>query len=173
MNIFRNITWVQPFSNILTEELLERIRSSDFRFFEELVVQLLVKMGYGGSFNDAAKAIGKPHDEGIDGIIKEDKLGLDTIYLQAKRYVATRGVGRPEVQQFLGALQGQHATNGVFITSSHFTKEAIEFVKHAPTKIVLINGQELVRYMIEYDLGVNVRNTFHVKRIDEDFFEQE
>ncbi len=157
----------------LAEELLERIQSSTPRFFEELVVQLLVKMGYGGSFHDAAKAVGKSHDGGIDGIIKEDKLGLDAIYLQAKRFASGNSVGRPEIQQFLGALQGHRATKGVFLTSSHFTKEAIEFAKNATTKIVLIDGLNLVRYMIEFDLGVSIRNTYQIKKIDEDFFEQE
>lgn len=157
----------------LAQDLLDRLTKATPSFFERIVVELLVKMGYGGSFQDAARAVGKSHDGGIDGIIKEDKLGLDAIYLQAKRYDPGSSIGRPAIQQFAGALQGHRATKGVFLTTARYSKEAIEFAKHSTTKIILIDGETLVRYMIEYDLGVSPKNTFIIKRIDEDFFEEE
>lgn len=157
----------------LARELLDRLTSATPSFFERIVVELLVKMGYGGSFQDAAKAVGKSHDGGIDGIIKEDKLGLDAIYLQAKRYDPGSCIGRPAIQQFAGALQGHRASKGVFLTTTRFSKEAIEFAKHSTTKIILIDGETLVRYMIEYNLGVSTRSTYQIKKIDEDYFEEE
>lgn len=153
----------------LAEELLEAIARCSPRFFEDLVVRLLVKMGYGGSFEDAAHSVGRSGDGGIDGIIKEDRLGLDVIYVQAKRWQAS--VGRPQVQAFIGALTGQRARKGVCITTSTFTRDAIEYVRHLDTKVVLIDGETLAKYMIEVGLGVTSVQTFEIKRLDSDFFE--
>ncbi len=155
----------------LASELLSRIRQCSPRFFEQLVVDLLVKMGYGGSRQDAGEAIGRSGDEGIDGIIKEDRLGLDAIYIQAKRWERT--VGRPEVQQFAGALHGQRAKKGIFITTSQFTHEALDYVRAIDTKIVLIDGEHLTSYMIEHDVGVSIVSTYQLKRVDFDYFEEE
>ncbi|MBP6431229.1 MAG: restriction endonuclease [Ferruginibacter sp.] len=152
-------------------EVLEKLKTVDPYFFERIVVELLVKMGYGGSIADAGKAIGRSGDEGIDGIIKEDKLGLDVIYIQAKRWQGV--VGRPEVQKFVGALAGQRAKKGVFITTSYFTKEAIEYANQMDTKVVLIDGEKLAQYMIDFNLGVSVQNTYEIKKIDTDYFEEE
>jgi restriction system protein len=155
----------------VAQELLQKIKSSSPSFFENLVVDLLVKMGYGGSFKDAGKSIGKSGDEGIDGIIKEDKLGLDIIYVQAKRWENV--VGRPEIQKFVGALAGQGAKKGVFITTSWFTKEAKEYQPKNDTKIVLIDGEQLAELMIDHNLAVSTVNVFEIKRIDYDYFEIE
>jgi restriction system protein len=155
----------------LEEEILSKLKSVTPSFFERIVVQLLVKMGYGGSIKDAGKAIGKSGDEGIDGIIKEDKLGLDVIYIQAKRWEGV--VSRPELQKFIGALAGQRAKKGVFITTSNFSKEAITYASQMDTKIVLIDGEQLAQYMIDYNLGVSVQNTYEIKKIDSDYFEEE
>ena len=155
----------------LESELLQQIRSCTPEFFERLVVDLIVKMGYGGSRKDAGQAIGRSGDGGIDGIIKEDPLGLDAVYIQAKRWEGN--VGRPEIQKFAGALQGHRAKKGIFITTADFSPDAKSFATNIDTKIVLINGQELVRLMIQYDLGVNVVDTYHVKRIDTDYFSEE
>ena len=125
-------------------------------------------MGYGGSLKDAGKAIGKSGDEGIDGIIKEDRLGLDIIYIQAKKWEAT--IGRPEIQKFAGALQGQRAKKGVFITTSDFSKDAQEYVSKIDSKIVLIDGQQLAQFMIDHNLGVTPIANYEIKRIDSDFF---
>lgn len=130
-----------------------------------------MKMGYGGSIQDAGKAIGKSGDEGIDGIIKEDKLGLDVIYIQAKRWEGV--VGRPEIQKFVGALAGQRAKKGVFITTSSFTKEATTYAVQMDTKIVLIDGETLAQYMIDFNLGVSIQNTYKIKKIDSDYFEED
>ena len=155
----------------LEHEILSKLKSTHPSFFEKIVVELLVKMGYGGSIQDAGKAIGKSGDEGIDGIIKEDKLGLDVIYIQAKRWEGV--IGRPEVQKFVGALAGQRAKKGVFITTSYFTKEAAEYARQMDTKIVLIDGEKLSQYMIDYSLGVSVQNVYEIKKIDSDYFEEE
>jgi restriction system protein len=155
----------------LEQELLSKLKSVNPYFFEKIVVELLVKMGYGGSIQDAGRAIGKSGDEGIDGIIKEDKLGLDVIYIQAKRWEGI--VGRPEVQKFVGALAGQRAKKGVFITTSNFTKEAIQYALQMDTKIVLIDGEKLAQYMIDYNLGVSIQNIYEIKKIDSDYFEEE
>jgi restriction system protein len=161
----------QKIRKSLESELLSKLKSVHPSFFEKTVVELLVKMGYGGSIQDAGKAIGKSGDEGIDGIIKEDKLGLDVIYIQAKRWEGV--IGRPEVQKFVGALAGQRAKKGVFITTSYFTKEAIEYARQMDTKIVLIDGEKLSQYMIDYNLGVSVQNIYEIKKIDSDYFEEE
>lgn len=155
----------------LESSLLEKMKVSSPSFFEKLVVEVLVEMGYGGSLEDAGRAVGQSHDEGIDGVIKEDKLGFDQIYIQAKRW--ENPVGRPEVQKFAGALQMHRARKGVFITTSVFTKDAEEFVKMIETKIILINGAQLARLMIDHGVGVSTSRIYEVKRIDSDYFEEE
>ncbi len=155
----------------LASDLLEKIKSCSPGFFEALVVELLVKMGYGGTQEDAGQAIGKSGDGGIDGIIKEDRLGLDVIYLQAKRWEGT--VSRPEIQKFAGALQGRRARKGVFITTSDFSREAREFASAIDNKIILIDGSELAEYMIDFNVGVSLVNLYEIKRIDSDYFIEE
>lgn len=157
----------------LAQEILEKSRNVSPSFFERLVVELLVKMGYGGSINDAGRAIGKTGDEGIDGTIKEDKLGLDIIYIQAKRWQAGNSVGRPEIQKFVGALAGQGAKKGIFITTSNFTKDALEYTPRNETKIVLIDGVQLAQLMIDYNLGVSSNQVYELKRMDNDYFGDE
>jgi restriction system protein len=155
----------------LASELLRRVKEASPAFFERLVIELLVAMGYGGSLEEAGSVIGKSGDGGIDGIIKEDKLGLDTIYVQAKRWANV--VGRPEIQKFAGALQGQRARKGIFITTSSFTKEAEDFASSIETRIVLIDGDDLSDYMIDHGVGVTSIQTYTVKRLDSDFFVEE
>lgn len=157
-------------SENLADDILVNIAKCSPSFFEHLVVDLLVHMGYGGSFSEAAQVVGKSGDEGIDGIIKEDKLGLDTIYIQAKRWKGV--VGRPEIQKFAGALLGQKASKGVFITTSSFTKEAEEYAASVDRKVVLIDGQKLASLMIEHNVGISTVRTFEIKRIDSDYFEE-
>jgi restriction system protein len=154
----------------LADELLARLKKSSPSFFEQIVVELLVKMGYGGSRADAGKAIGKTGDGGIDGIIKEDKLGLDVVYIQAKRW-ENNPVGRPDVMQFAGALQAQRANKGIFITTSRFTDDARKYVSQIGSKIVLIDGEGLTSYMIEHDVGVSTVSMYPVKKIDIDYFD--
>ncbi len=156
----------------LAQELLDTVRNMSPAFFERLVVELLVKMGYGGSIKEAGKAIGKTGDEGIDGTIKEDKLGLDIIYIQAKRWNAGNIVGRPELHKFVGALAGQGAKKGIFITTSSFSKDALSYVPRNETKIVLIDGVELAQLMIDHNLGVSVQRSYEIKRLDNDYFEE-
>lgn len=163
----------QAFESIesdLAADLLNKVMEQSPSFFEHLVVDLLVKMGYGGSFADSAKVTQISNDEGIDGIIYEDKLGLDKIYIQAKRW--SNIVGRPTIQQFAGALVGQNATKGVFITTSTYSKEARQYVVGLHQKIVLIDGSELAKYMIEYNVGVSTKKVYEIKRIDTDYFEE-
>lgn len=155
----------------LTNDLLQQIKDSPPSLFEKIVVELLVRMGYGGSRKDAGKAIGKSSDEGIDGIIKEDRLGLDIIYIQAKRWENT--VGRPEIQKFAGALQGQRAKKGIFITTSNFSREAYEYSSKIDTKIVLIDGEQLTQYMIDNNIGVTPISNYEIKRIDSDYFNED
>lgn len=157
----------------LASELLNKVVELSPTFFERLVVELLVKMGYGGSIKDAGKAIGKSGDEGIDGTIKEDKLGLDIIYIQAKRWKQGNVVGRPELHKFVGALAGQGAKKGIFITTSNFTKEALEYTPKNETKIVLIDGEQLAQLMIDYNLGCTTQQTYELKKIDSDYFDEE
>lgn len=154
----------------LGQELLSRVLGCSPSFFEQLVVELLVKMGYGGSRRDAGERIGQTGDGGIDGIIKEDRLGLDAIFIQAKRWQGT--VGRPEIQKFVGALQGQRARKGVFITTSAYSAEALDYVNRIDTKVVLIDGRQLTELMIDFDVGVSVSATYIVKRADSDYFEE-
>lgn len=157
----------------LAVEVLNRVMQLPPSFFEKLVVELLVKMGYGGSLKDAGKRLGKSGDEGIDGTIKEDKLGLDIIYIQAKRWQPGSLVGRPEIQKFVGALAGQGAKKGIFITTSSFTKEARDYTPKNETKIVLIDGDQLSQLMIDHNLGVTTVNAYELKRIDSDYFGEE
>ncbi len=161
----------QKLVNSLADELLDNIKACSPSFFERLVVELLLAMGYGGTRADAGRAIGQSGDGGIDGIIDEDKLGLDSIYIQAKRWEGT--VGSPEIQKFVGALQGNRAHKGVFITTSDFSKQAQEYVRNINNKVVLINGFTLARLMIENDVGVSTGTTYKVKKIDSDYFVDE
>lgn len=157
----------------LSDELLNKIMELSPVFFERLVVDLIVKMGYGGSRKDAGRATKQSNDGGIDGIIKEDKLGLDEIYIQAKRWDPSRTVGRPEIQKFIGALAGQGAKKGIFITTAYFSREAKEFIPRNETKVVLIDGEELSDLMIEYNLGVSIQASYDLKRLDLDYFDEE
>ena len=155
----------------LAEELLAEIMNQSPAFFEKTVVKLLEKMGYGGSLKNAGEVIGKSGDEGIDGIIREDKLGFDLIYIQAKRWDVETTIGRPEIQKFVGALAGQGANKGLFITTAKFSREAVDYVKkqHA-TKIVLVDSQLLTELMIDNNLGVSIESIYEIKKIDSDFF---
>ncbi len=155
----------------LADELLTRLKKISPTFFERVVVELLVKMGYGGSRVDAGKAIGRSGDGGIDGIIKEDKLGLDVVYIQAKRW-DNNPVGRPDVMQFAGALQAQRANKGIFITTSRFTEDARGYVSQIGSKIVLIDGEQLTGLMIDHDVGVSTVSLYPVKKVDSDYFEE-
>lgn len=154
----------------LAVELLQKIQNNTPAFFEKLVVDLLVKMGYGGSQEDA-QAVGRGGDGGIDGIINEDRLGLDVVYVQAKRWEGN--VSRPEIQKFAGALQGQRARKGIFITTSDFTRDAEGYVKTIDSKIILINGKQLAEYMIEHNVGVSTTKTYEIKRVDSDYFAED
>lgn len=159
----------QKIRETLAAELLSSVKSCSPAFFERLVVDLMLAMGYGGSRRDAGEATRLTADGGIDGVIREDRLGLDTIYLQAKRWEGT--VGRPEIQKFAGALQGERARKGVFITTSDFSKEAREFVERLDATIVLINGMKLSELMMDFNVGVTIRHRYEVKHIDGDYFE--
>lgn len=152
----------------LAADLVTQIKQSPPSLFERLVVELLVRMGYGGSRKDAGEAVGRAGDEGIDGIIKEDRLGLDIIYIQAKRWEAT--VGRPEIQKFAGALQGQRARKGIFITTSDFSRDALDYAARIDSKIVLIDGPQLAQMLIDYGIGVTAVASYEIKRIDSDYF---
>lgn len=163
----------QEINKNLIKQLLDEVKKQSPQFFERLVIHLLVAMGYGGSFEDAAKVTQYSHDDGIDGVIKEDKLGLDTIYIQAKRYT-TESVQKPDLQKFIGALVEHKATKGIFITTSAFSSGAIETCKKAEhVKIILIDGEQLANFMIEYNVGVSTRQTYEIKRLDSDFFVEE
>jgi restriction system protein len=155
----------------LADDLLERLKACSPSFFERLVVDLLVAMGYGGSLADAGQAIGRSGDGGIDGIIKENKLGLDVVCIQAKRWKET--VGRPDVQGFAGSMEGFRARKGVMLTTSAFSKEAQEYVTRIERKIVLIDGRQLAQLMIDHDIGVATARSFVVKKVDLDYFDEE
>ena len=161
----------QKLRKSLESELLTIVKEASPSFFEKLVVDLLVNMGYGGNRQDAGKALGKSGDGGIDGIINEDRLGLDVIFIQAKRWEGP--VGRPEIQKFAGALQGQRAKKGVFITSSSFTKAAEEYVSLIDTRIILIDGERLGRLMVDHNVGVSTVGKYEVKKVDSDYFDNE
>ena len=156
----------------LESDLLARVKSYPPDFFERLVVRLLTTMGYGGSLNDAGKAIGKSGDGGIDGVIKEDKLGLDLLFIQAKRWDKDT-VGRPEIHKFVGALMGRKAKKGIFITTSSFSKDARDYADGLDSRVILIDGEHLAELMFDYGIGVSTANSYVVKRIDSDFFEDE
>ena len=160
----------QTIRNDLSNEILDRLSKASPEFFEDVVVELLVSMGYGGSRQDAGERIGKSGDGGIDGIIKEDMLGLDVIYIQAKRWHAN--VGRPEIQKFVGALQGQRAKKGVFMTTSGFSSDALDYVSRIDAKVVLLDGSQIASLMIDHDVGVSSVTTFVIKKIDSDYFEE-
>lgn len=155
----------------LASELLGRVKSGSSQVFETLVVGLLIEMGYGGSRRDAGQAIGKSGDEGIDGVISEDRLGLDVVYIQAKKWDGT--VGRPDIQKFVGALHGKRAKKGVFITTGSFSSDAIGYVEKIEPKVVLIDGRRLASLMIDFNVGVTTTGTYHTKRVDSDFFGDE
>jgi restriction system protein len=153
----------------LAKELLDNIIRSSPAFFERLVIDLLINMGYGGSEVNAAHAVGKSGDEGIDGIIDEDKLGLDSIYIQAKKW-SEQPISRPEIQKFVGALNGKKSRKGIYFTASRFTDQAIEFASNIEMKVVLIDGKRLSELMIDHNVGVSTIASFEVKRIDSDYF---
>jgi len=161
----------QKIRHDLAADLRERLKTCSPAFFERLVVEVIVKMGYGGTRLDAGKAIGKSSDGGIDGIIKEDKLGLDAIYIQAKRWENT--VGRPEIQKFVGALTGQRAKKGLFITTSEFSAESEDYVSRIDAKVVLIDGETLAQLMIDHGVGVSTVNTYELKKVDSDYFSED
>ena len=155
--------------NILASDLIDKVKNCSPAFFEKLVVDLLVKMGYGGSIKEAGSVIGQTGDGGIDGVIKEDRLGLDTVFIQAKRWEGN--VGRVEIQAFVGALAGRRSKKGVFITTSNFTQQAMQYVENIDAKVILINGKLLAELMIEYGLGVSMQRIYEIKQIDTDYFE--
>lgn len=158
--------------NELQDVLLNKTLECSPAFFERLIVQLLVSMGYGGSVKDAGEAIGKSGDEGIDGIIKEDVLGLEMIYLQAKRWKKDSTVGRPEIQTFVGSLVGKQASKGIFITTAKFSNNAYDYAKSIDKRVILIDGQQLTDLMFKYGVGVTNGEIFVTKRLDSDFFEE-
>ncbi|MFM9864244.1 MAG: restriction endonuclease [Micropepsaceae bacterium] len=158
----------------LREELLQRILQNSPAFFEQIIVDLLVAMGYGGSHRNAAEQLGRSGDGGVDGVINQDRLGLDRVYVQAKRYAPdTSPIGRPAVQGFVGSLVGLGASKGVFATTSKFTREAIEFAKNLNQRVILLDGQRLTELMIEHNVGVRTHRTVDFKKLDEDFFSEE
>ena len=161
----------QELKHNLATDIVQTLKDCSSQFFERLVIDVLLEMGYGGSRKEAGEAIGRAGDEGIDGIIKEDKLGLDIIYIQAKRWDST--VGRPEIQKFAGALQGQRARKGIFITTSDFSKDAIQYVNNIDSKIILIDGRRLAELMIEHNVGVATVASYQIKKIDSDYFIEE
>ena len=167
----RNESAYQKLRQNLASELIQQVKSCSPAFFERLVIDLLLKMGYGGTRSDAGQAIGQSGDGGIDGIIKEDRLGLDIVYIQAKRW--ENPVGRPEIQKFAGALMGRKAKKGIFITTSQFTKEAIEYAEKIDSKIVLIDGEQLAQLMIDFDIGVSSIGSYVLKKVDNDYFTEE
>ncbi|MBN2251873.1 MAG: restriction endonuclease [Candidatus Altiarchaeota archaeon] len=160
----------QSIMQALAQDVLSKVKSSPPSFFENLVIDLLLKMGYGGSRADAGKAVGRSGDGGIDGIIKEDRLGLDIIYVQAKRWENT--VGRPQIQAFVGALEGKRANKGIFITTSNYTDDARKYAETVGKKVVLIDGETLAKLMIEHNVGIYLKETYEIKEIDTDYFEE-
>jgi restriction system protein len=155
----------------LRGQLLDRIRELPPSFFERLVVDLIVAMGYGGSRSSVVQRLGKSGDEGIDGVVNEDPLGLDVVYIQAKRYAPDNAIGRERIQQFAGALVGQGASKGVFVTTSTFSRGAVDYAGRVPQRIILVDGNELARLLIQYGVGVRTERTIEIKRIDHDYFD--
>jgi restriction system protein len=166
-------TTISDLEAALSSELLDRILAAPPAFFESLIVRLLLNMGYGGSREDAGRAIGKSGDGGIDGVIDQDPLGLDRVYLQAKRYGANVAASEPEIRGFSGSLGAAKANKGVFVTTSYFTKPALDFAERHPLKMVLIDGKQLTSLMLRHNVGVRVVETLHLKKVDEDFFDDE
>lgn len=160
----------QSIRNSLASELIQQIMDCSPDFFERLVVDLLVRMGYGGTRKDAGQAVGQSGDGGIDGIIKEDRLGLDVLYIQAKRWEGP--VGRPEIQKFVGALQGQRAKKGIFVTTSSFSKQAVDYVSLIESNVVLVDGETLAKLMIDNNVGVSAVATYEIRRVDSDYFNE-
>ena len=160
-------------NNVLKAELLERVLSCSPLFFEKLIIDLMLAIGYGGSLREAGEHVGQSNDEGIDGVINEDTLGLDRIYLQAKRYAPENTVGRPALQAFAGSLLGKGANKGVFVSTSSFTKGAIEYVENVPQRIVLIDGEQLTSLMVEHGVGVRTVQQFELKKLDDDYYSEE
>lgn len=160
----------QRMRTALAEQLLVQLKNTTPQFFERLVVDLLVGMGYGGSRQDAGRAIGRSGDEGIDGVIDEDRLGLDVVYLQAKRWDGT--VGRPEIQRFVGALHGKKARKGVFLTTGRFSQDAHDYVQFIDPKVVLIDGDRLAQLMIDFGIGVSTVAAYEIKTVDTDYFDE-
>lgn len=164
----------QRINTTLADDLLSEIMKLSPSFFEHMVVRLLMKMGYGGSIENAGIVVGQTGDEGIDGIVREDKLGFNLIYIQAKHWDCEKTIGRPEIQKFVGALAGQGATKGLFITTARFSTAAYDYAqKQHTTKVVLVDGAALAKLMIEYNLGVSTEITYQIKRIDSDFFAED
>ena len=157
----------------LARELMLRVRSCTPAFFERLIVDLLVKMGYGGGRAEMGKALGRSGDGGLDGVIKEDELGLDVVYVQAKRWAPESPVPLREVRDFLGSLEGHHASKGVFVTTSHFPTSAYDFVSRVSKRVVLVDGVELSALMMRHKLGVRTKDVYEIKRIDEGYFNEE
>lgn len=156
----------------LRAELLEHVLDQSPAFFEKLIIELLIQMGYGGGREEMGKALGRSGDGGIDGVIKEDPLGLDVVYMQAKRYAPGNSVGRQEVQAFAGSLEGHRATKGIFFTTSSFSRGAEEYVEKISKRIVLVDGPELARLMVAHNVGVRVQTTYEIKKVDDDFFSE-
>lgn len=163
----------EELQNELRTDILNQIAEKNPSFFEQLIVDLMVAMGYGGNHEDAARRIGGTGDGGVDGVINEDRLGIDCIYVQAKRYAVHVSVGRPEIQAFVGSLVGHRATKGVFVTTSSFSTPALEYVEHLPQRVILINGEKLANLMIEHNVGVRTSRRIEIKRVDLDFFNPE
>ena len=157
----------------LKAEIIDRVQTISPAAFEQLIIDLLLKMGYGGGRADMGEAIGKPGDGVIDGVIKEDPLGLDIVYIQAKRYASDHAIGRPEIQNFSGSLDGVGATKGIYVTSSSFTTGARDYAKKIAKRIILIDGADLARLMIQHNIGVRMKATFEIKKVDEDYFNDE
>jgi restriction system protein len=155
----------------LAEELLDRVRAAPPDFFERLIVNLLLAMGYGGSAADAGRALGRSGDDGVDGVIDQDALGLDRVYIQAKRYAASNSVGPGAIRDFFGSLDRHKAAKGLFVTTSGFTSSARETADYLSKRIVLIDGEQLTRLMIRHNVGCRIEEVLHVKKVDEDFFE--
>lgn len=163
----------EKIENALAAEVLDRVLEAPFDFFEKLVVDLLVRMGYGGSQDDAGRSIGRSGDEGIDGVIDEDALGLDQIYIQAKRYKPDHSIHASTIREFIGSLEGVNASKGVFVTTSSFTGPARDFAQKVAHRVILIDGDQLTKLMVRHNVGVRVEDVLEVKKIDEDFFSEE
>jgi restriction system protein len=164
-------TAVDEANAAVAAEVLDRVRQREPTFLERLVLAVLTAMGYGGAAG-AAEHLGRSGDEGLDGVIRQDPLGLDRIYVQAKRYSANRAVGRPEIQEFVGALHGAQADRGIFITTSRFTPEAVTYADRVAARVILIDGLALASLMVRYNIGVQDQQTYVIKRVDEDFFDE-